>query len=1442
MVNGTKEYRIVINGVQESTTQLDNLLKVLDNIEARMSDLGKSGSGAGVSSTMASTSKAADELGKKYEKLNELIGGQRDELMEVNRLIKEATKAREADAAAERLAADNYGNTMAGLKQQLADVKTAMQFAEIGSDEFNTLTNAANELNTKLLEIEKSYGQFGRNVGNYKSAAEGFKGVTVAIGGVERQFKNTTVATRTMEKELQALEIEGKQNTQEYKDLSEAFHQYKLALDKAKASVDDLKASSKGMDKLLDLGQSLGALSQVSNGFSAFFGNDSDIQKSIQSLVGLQNAMKGIETIRKQMNTEEGIGGLFKNGNEAIDKFVNKLFGVKEAASGAAVANESLAVSEGAVATGSKTATVGVQTLSAAQKAATVSAKALGVALKAVAIGLILEAVAQLTEYIKPLTNKIGELRKALGTLALNEVKAAAGMKDMIDADERYESVLKGLNRQLSERLKYINELKNAGKITSEEAYTQELKANAENVSKTLDYLKNTVKDADFKKELNDGMIHPMEIYEKTLDKAFDKSGRNITSFKEKLKDTFNETDGIAKVAQAEVANYLKQVDELIRQYQAGDQTALIRLKKLQGDVAEEFKWLNTILGDTSGWLKVYADAIDKANEAIGKFFDTIGQNPFDKLVLDTINSGKRQIDKYKEELKELESGVGKGVDTTEEQRLQAIKDKKKQIAEEQRKALDTERSAYKKREEAQRNFYSLKVKAMKDGLAKTLAQLDLEKNEEIRRARENAVNVGEAVLLINKMYNEKEYEAKRQWADEIRDLYINLEKDIYNLESEAYARQANMAKTRLEGMSKDWSKYLSSESLPNVLAERFTSPDYAVYEKMNSKEMVSTFKYRIEAINEYWRQRLDIESKNREKDYNAQMQLLEGEKRIAEEENEKVYQERKKNLIKSESETYKVLMDEVNAFYGATTLIEDDMRNSEKVIKAVYQALEDATYEYNDSIEESDAEAAQLRIQGLEKVKEAYEDTLKAIQLNNAEHTAKMIDIEDKYNDDVEKLAIERKNTQIQETKEAYDEMIKEKMGFLQYINSMDVIPDTNIFGILKMKDLKQMYSDQKVMYKDLLDSLLELRQKAADEWNKKDENGNHIGEIISQEQYDNTIKEINQLEASAQQGLNAVLDNSRNVLGEYIASINQYVQVFGQAIQDVMSMVWDMEDQNYDRMMEELDDYISKYEERRQKLEDITRQHAENINSIEDKLSTARGDRRENLIDQLNAEMELKRRSLAEEKKAEKEKEALEAKKDRLDKENKEKQKKRDLQAAIIAGALATAQGYATAPWIPMGVLQGSIAAALTAVQVALIRRTKYAEGGLIQGKSHAQGGIPVLGGTAEVEGNEFITNKKTTSQNLDVLTFINSKKRRLNVGDFIEFYGKPARAGVQRVTTKFANGGQLPSLRDDVDVADRLAAIVESYNQRPVYVSVVDINSKQAEVKNVQVLAGL
>jgi hypothetical protein len=226
----------------------------------------------------------------------------------------------------------------------------------------------------------------------------------------------------------------------------------------------------------------------------------------------------------------------------------------------------------------------------------------------------------------------------------------------------------------------------------------------------------------------------------------------------------------------------------------------------------------------------------------------------------------------------------------------------------------------------------------------------------------------------------------------------------------------------------------------------------------------------------------------------------------------------------------------------------------------------------------------------------------------------------------------------------------------------------------------------------------------------------------------------------------------------------------------------------------------------------------------------------------------MAAQRAAAKEEQKIQKQKEAMQKKQDELDKKRKKAQYKRDMMQAIVSGALAVVNGLATVPFLPTGVAMAALAAATTAAQIAIMASNKpYAkggqlDGGVAQGNRHRDGGIKVLGGRAEIEGGEFITNRQTTAKNVDLLEFINSKKKRIDINDLMEFYSTTPRKSIKSVRSKFEDGGFIPSLPSSLDIRDQLQNVVINQDNRPIVVSVVDINNKQEDVRRVQALAGL
>ena len=113
-------------------------------------------------------------------------------------------------------------------------------------------------------------------------------------------------------------------------------------------------------------------------------------------------------------------------------------------------------------------------------------------------------------------------------------------------------------------------------------------------------------------------------------------------------------------------------------------------------------------------------------------------------------------------------------------------------------------------------------------------------------------------------------------------------------------------------------------------------------------------------------------------------------------------------------------------------------------------------------------------------------------------------------------------------------------------------------------------------------------------------------------------------------------------------------------------------------------------------------------------------------------------------------------------------ERKKRMDIAQAIVNGALAMTKVTAQTGILAFGF--SPFIAAMTAAQIAVIASQKFAKGGLIEkfadggmvnGKSHAQGGekFAVGGRVAELEGGEAVINKRSTAMFKTQLSAMNA-----------------------------------------------------------------------------------
>ena len=294
-----------------------------------------------------------------------------------------------------------------------------------------------------------------------------------------------------------------------------------------------------------------------------------------------------------------------------------------------------------------------------------------------------------------------------------------------------------------------------------------------------------------------------------------------------------------------------------------------------------------------------------------------------------------------------------------------------------------------------------------------------------------------------------------------------------------------------------------------------------------------------------------------------------------------------------------------------------------------------------------------------------------------------------------------------------------------------------------------------------------------------------------------------------------------------------------------------------------------LEQVQELHDKALDKVNESADKIKDLNESLRDSGDDNMEATKQQLADEQLLYAQRLAEERKLADEEQALKNKQAQQEATARKMELRYQMVMAIANTAQGASKALATWGW-PLGAIFAGIMTALGAVQVALIAKqigaikpVKYADGGIINGKPHSQGGVRVGNTNIEVEGGEMVISKKNTQRYKDVLYKINSNDpsvrylqgstRQYADGGVIQYADanirKYADGGViQYADTKirkYANGGELnfdmadESLRTQQDTSKLMAAI-GSINMNPI-VTVKDIWKAEDRLVKVRALSG-
>ena len=1577
MADNKKIYSIQINGIDQSIKQVDALsdaLQFLDKkikeLESRSVSITSSNSGGGGNRTAELNTE--DKLLKQIQSTEQQIRDARREdyqsLLAQKDILKDITDEAKQRAASERLLVGNYGNTMNGLKQELSDIKTVMQATDLGSNKFDELNKRASELTNKLKELGQSYGQFSRNAGNNKSAFDGLDKISVNIGGVIKEFDNLKQAAKAIRDAMGALEYNGNNDTEMYKQLEVELNKVTKAQLRLNSAMNDAKSSSKAMDDLMDTLQSFGAMGQVTQGFSALFGIDNDeIERSIQKLVALQNVMQGIEKIRQQMNTQEGIGGMFAKGFDKIDAMNFKL--------------KRAIVSINGTGTAAKAAAIGVNVLTTAAKAlasigivAVISAAAYAIEKLVSWINDWAKGNAELVSSEKMLKVAIDDVNSTLDkNIKLAQAKYNAGrityQEKLIEEEKAYADALKSSNAELKKRI----ELDSKNPDTKNNTFTQYASGKKNNADIYNDKGVTTFGGFTEAIKTDDELIRRYEALNEAVNKNTGLVYKNAKGYEIahlSLEDSKDELNHLEQMLAGRMVNAMQKFDLSTKEGREGLAKFATQILNSDNKIYKSlFLRLPEIVQENSSglkaglsnWITIIQQFVQNANGEMNKLDAEKWAN---SIIESADKTGKKMFQRQREQAdamlkqglitKKKHDEVIAAINKNEKDKMKAFLDGEKRTADERRKKI----------EDAEANLAKARVDAMKEGLTKTLAQLELERNKRIAEAKKSVKFSQEQIELINKQYQDKVFEARVQYHANL----INEEKEyaekVKNLNDEMYQKEVEISRKRnelrlennIDDMTKISKGHLSTSSefdlyrkgirkltydynfeLPTKILRQYkdladelkyvkfemngldttTEEGAREFEKYSKKisdltnklkelgekypdidkaseKIVSTTFFgaiveRTNAIQNYYKKVLGYAKDAAYKEFDIEIEKLDAEYELLKDNEEKRHKlmisryyddkglsQDDKNNYKTPRKAEKKYLEEYDkgSLYGKSTdqigLYFSEYRIlMDEWIDNIKKGVQEGKYTWEGYNEFLNQEAIKGYLQAKTeydnflivynkmsaKDKAKKEGDLKKLttNLNNqyVEYLDKVREEQDNHNNqmkvmenklylDIDQAEKNRRDKTRQATVDFNSQMISEYERVMSAIsNKVDKAETRNALGIIN-------YSATKKALKDLQDSIELTLHRIATEKEILVEKLSY-GEI-SFGDFSALMDQLNTLQVQAQDTSKNVSTKLKDLTGEWWGSIDQWIQQVGQTMNTILSSLSEIQSNQYDKMIDQQEKYIDEYQKMLDKQKEITQEHASAVDSIEDELSTARGDRRQHLIDQLNAEMAAQRASLAQQKKIEKEKEKAEHKKADLEYAQAVARKKMQESQALINAAMAVSMAAVNnwpIPAIPMMSLAAAAGAAqYAAVKSQYIPKPSYGSGGVIQGKSHKEGGVPVLGGRAEVEGGEFITNKVTTSKNVELLEYINTKRRKINLEDLIEFYGvgSPVKKNIQTVRTKFADGGVVPTLRNDINLSDRMLTAFEDYSNRPVQVAVVDIIDRTQAVNNVRVMAGL
>ena len=1440
----TRTFDIEINGVNQSVDAVQSLIDRLDQLEDKIQSI--SNGGADVSDLKQSLTTIRKELENNIDGWEDISDRIDDVSNSVEQLERQYSRI---DNPFKTNDIKDYSKQVKDLSDNLSDVsKEANKIDGLGdfNQDVQKATNSVDKLTDSLRSAKSAEDQLGTKL-------------TVNVGGMALQFDDVNQGIGILEDKLYQLSATGQRDTQMFREITAEIANLKMQVTQVDEAVDN--AFSGGLNRLISGVGSIASLASVGEGIGQLFGlQDNALDESIQKFAALSLVLQGVAELQQQLVNKTSLTsqafkvlnsvatpvitvlgkvmntmsfGAFDKIGQSIDKLNKKL-------KAADLINQMEQFRSAAMLKEYEDAHSGWTTL----------LNDLEKVKEGLSEGIKFDSFRDMAEQFADVSNIADELKLSLeegfidqaqydqATQALDKFKEGLST-DAVEAGKLKEELrglgvhFLGLPPALTKTQKVMMAVTNGVKALGV-AFKSLLRATIilgllQAAVKAFDKLGDLFKwmagddtlvdQLDTQRAALDATKNSVEDYNKELEKlASEKAISTYTRLTEGAKEyekalnqliqtqqSFNKIMSLGEVKS--LANNLdtndtlftgadiKNVEDFTKQFNLLSKAVSLNVDRVKALKEESTAWYEIWKGQwwnemwqTAGDARADLSEAEKAvisdiqyrinNIDLSKGVDEV------KKFIDVLDTPMYQISLANIEKLFPENEYAKVLQAN----LQQIRDYYNQIQDLQGQA---ELEAQKTRDKITSN----NISAIRNRFTRERAELKNNMELELRDAADNE----ELKASIRAKYATQEQQLLRSQGSEIRGIQNQIDNNRIAAMQEGLKKQLaalNQQKKQEIQAARD-SEIKVGEQIAAINAkydklifdakkEFYTNKkklldDYAEYARQVEAE-INTIELQLDSrqISDSYKKRTEQLGfgqetiQNIRKFYNDVRDLSNEEAKKLLEKNKKISEINTQNQIDRENKLY-------------------DERNAQ-----LYQQAMQGVY----TQEEYDRILASEQVSHLNKI-------YSIMQKGNQD----LIDLDNQYWDTIKNNNITAINERINALNEMYS----------------DIQPQvkTNSLGIIDYKSTKAELKTAKAEYSNIFEEIAVERDNLEKQFANKE---------ITFIDYRAAKKDLDNLEKDVKQSTKDIGMQLDQLITQTVQSITQYVSQYVNVLGDLWSTYNEIQMMKIEQEQARLEEEYDMLEEAYKKQEDLTKKHNDKLNDIEDELKTSRGDRRAHLIEQLNMERAAMLESLQQEQKIQAEKDANQKKQDALEKKRREQEKKNSIVQATINTFTAVTNALAVQPWF-VGLALSAVALAMGMAQVAQIKKQKYAKGGLLVGKSHKNGGIPVGLTGIEVEGNEYVVNKKSTEKNLPLIDYINSSNKRLTKDDLIRFYDSGKQNVNRTAKSKFADGGILPNI--NMPTSQNEIVITDD---RPVVVQVVDIVNKADNYRQVQVLAGL